>query len=302
MNSALYLKSLAALICIASLAGAVFADEPEHAAMDAMGISEMHDHGAMEHTPAPQDQLIFTPNAKLTPGKSQQFTLQVRSAKGKPVERFAVVHEKLMHLIVVSNDLSYFSHIHPTYQGKGIFKVTTSLPSAGRYTAFADYTPQKGSKQIKATALLVGTSTANAVAPKPDTTLSKSLAGLKVDLLLDPKTVKPGQETPITFSIKDADGQPIQNLQPYLGAMGHLVIIQYSPKLEAASYLHAHPREHGGAMVSMGAMHGMKMSDKPDKPGQVTFDTAFPEPGIYRLWGQFQRKGKVFTADFTIAI
>jgi hypothetical protein len=188
----------------------------------------------------------------------------------------------------------------------------------GQYTAFADYVPKGAQQQVSTQTLSAGKDKAAASATPltPDSTLSKSVGDLKVSLLLDPKMIKPGQETTVTLDIKDAAGKPVTDLQPYLGAMGHLVVIKQSPVLTAANYLHAHPKEMAG-VSNMSAMPDNKSSMAMEKsmdmdhskeskatstPGQVTFETTFPKSGVYKLWGQFQRNGKVITADFTVSI
>src|SRR5450755_1541817 len=42
---------------------------------------------------------------------------------GKPVEHFQLVHEKLFHLFVVSQDLSWFEHAHPAAEPGGVFRI-----------------------------------------------------------------------------------------------------------------------------------------------------------------------------------
>lgn len=266
------------------------------------------------------NQVTITP-ATLVAGKSQDLSVQVRSAEGKAIEKFDIQHEKLMHLIIVRNDLSYFTHVHAESIKKGKLQFTANLPADGQYTAFADYVPKGSTQQVNTQTLNVGTAkeTASTTSLTPDNTLSKSVGDLKVSLLADPKTIKPGQETAITLDIKDAAGKPVTDLQPYLGAMGHLIIIKQSSVLAPANYLHAHPKDHEGmdGMSNKSAMRSEKssmamehsMDKEPSKqskatatPGQVAFETAFPESGVYKLWGQFQRNGKVITADFTVSI
>lgn len=253
--------------------------------------------------------------AQLKPGKPQAMLIFVRDGRGRPDERFALQHEKLMHLIVVSDDLTFFDHLHPQYVGGGRFRVTANLPASGSYTAFADYLPQGGSPQVSALHLQAGSGSTASVPLTPDSPLSKRAGDLTVTLKLDSGSIAPGRQTPLTFFIKDGNGNPVTDLQPYLGAMGHLVVIRQSPVLTAADYLHAHPEDQGGhsmgAMAEMHHTHGerqqmagmdqMAASQKAE-PGSVSFKTVFPGPGTYRLWAQFQRNGKIITADYTIAV
>jgi hypothetical protein len=75
---------------------------------------------------------------------------------------------------------------------------------------------------------------------------------------------------PITIRIKDP-----ANLEPYLGALGHLILIHS----DAVTFVHCHPDDRG---VS---------------PGTLVFQARFPKPGVYRAWLQFQRAGRVFTSE-----
>ncbi len=86
--------------------------------------------------------------------------------------------------------------------------------------------------------------------------------------------------TAMTFAVT-RNQNSVADLQPYLGAMGHLVIV----KDDVKTYLHAHPEEHAGA----GA-------------GVVSFMTTFPSPGTYKAWAQFQRGGKPIIADFVLRV
>jgi hypothetical protein len=281
--------------------------------MDSMHRSDSHsNHNESKDKKAKSNQVTITPSTNLVAGKPQVLTVQVRSAEGEAIKQFDIQHEKLMHLILVRNDLSYFTHLHAESISKGKLQFTANLPVDGQYTAFADYVPKEAEQQVSTQTLNVGKKVAANTKPlTPDTSLSKSVDDLNVSLLIDPKMIKPGQETAVTLDIKDATGKPVTDLQPYLGAMGHLVIIKQSPTLTAANYLHAHPKEMAG-MSNKSEMHGEQSSmamehakqskEATSTPGQVAFETAFPESGVYKLWGQFQRNGKVITADFTVAI
>jgi hypothetical protein len=82
----------------------------------------------------------------------------------------------------------------------------------------------------------------------------------------------------VSFLLQQDDQQPVQDLEPYLGAMGHLVVVSANGK----DYVHAHPLTESSA------------------DGKVEFNVHFPRPGIYKLWGQFQRSGRVYTVPTVI--
>ncbi|HEY9800755.1 MAG TPA: hypothetical protein V6D25_10375 [Leptolyngbyaceae cyanobacterium] len=218
----------------------------------------------------------------ITPNNNISLLIDVQDLEGKAITKFDAFQEKLMHLIIVSDDLQFFSHLHPTYKDNGQFKVEASFPQAGGYTFFSDYKPAGQAEQISVLKTQVpGISIA---APEIDIKRSKTFNDTQVNLVLSEITVKAGQEVTLMFKLQDAASNlPLTDLQPYLGEKGHLVILRQSRSLTAADYIHAHALNN-------------------TLTGQVHFMTSFPQPGKYKLWGQFNRNGKIVTADFWINV
>ncbi|HIK07392.1 MAG TPA: hypothetical protein IGS40_22325 [Trichormus sp. M33_DOE_039] len=218
----------------------------------------------------------------ITPNKNISLLIDVQDIEGKAIAKFDTFQEKLMHLIIVSDDLQFFSHLHPIYKNNGQFKVEASFPQAGGYTFFSDYKPTGQTEQISVLKTQVpGISIA---APEIDIKRSKTFNDTQVNLALSEQTVKAGKEVTLMFKLQDAaNNQPLTDLQPYLGEKGHLVILRQSTSLTAADYIHAHA-----------------LNNAPT--GQVHFMTSFSQAGKYKLWGQFNRNGKIITADFWINV
>ncbi|MCU0533035.1 MAG: hypothetical protein MUD14_03945 [Hydrococcus sp. Prado102] len=121
-------------------------------------------------------------------------------------------------------------------------------------------------------------------APKIDLNNTKTVGDTTVNLTLSQPKLKVGQEVMLTFDLKQAANErPITDLQLYLGEKGHLVILKQSSPLTEADYIHA---------------HAMKDPSKE----KVQFMTSFPQPGKYKLWGQFNRNGKIVVADFWVNV
>ncbi|MEO5930169.1 MAG: hypothetical protein ABIR47_09565, partial [Candidatus Kapaibacterium sp.] len=200
----------------------------------------------------------------MTAGAPTLLTLTISDAKtGRPIEQFDFAHQMLMHLILVSTDLKWFNHIHPEYKGSGVFTVTTILPHAGYYALYADYTPHGRSQEVAQSEIESSTTAklrkALILEPPPDTAgadgwmlksvtsapegMPGSPGGSRYTVAMMPMPEKPvaGKDMMLHFQVRDAHGKPVTDLDPYLGAMGHAVILSSDTKL----YLHAHPMESG---------------------------------------------------------
>ena len=216
------------------------------------------------------------------PGESFTIDIHIQDDKGRKVADFDVFQEKLMHLILVSDDLGFFSHLHPVHQGSGHFQMTAILPSAGTYTLFSDYKPAGDREQISVLKLRMNG--AEKTAGVTDMKSSEKIVqDIQVRMSFSPKTVKTNEDAIVTFDLKQLDGKPVTGLGPYLGEKGHLVVIRKSAPLIDKDYIHAHAVKEGEA-------------------SEIKFTARFPDEGLYKLWCQFNNKGRILTADFWINI
>ncbi|MEA5594091.1 hypothetical protein [Rivularia sp. UHCC 0363] len=208
--------------------------------------------------------------------------IDIKDRQGKSIANFDKFQEKLMHLIVVSDDFESFNHIHPTYKGNGRFEVQADFPKPGGYTLFSDYKVAGKAEQVST--LTVQVPGTNPSKPKIDLATNKTFGNTKANLKLSQPNIKAGQEVHLIFNLLDANSnQPPNDLQNYLGEKGHLVILKQSAPLTEANYIHAHA-----------------LRDTP--PGEIHFITSFPQPGKYKMWGQFNRNGKIVTADYWVDV
>jgi hypothetical protein len=205
-------------------------------------------------------------------GATQTWRFALTDCKGKPVTRFEPENGKLLHLIVVRSDLTAYQHLHPRLHRDGTWSVALATPQAGRYRAIADFVVD-GRKYVVGTTLAVPG--AAPLRPLPAPRLHAGADGYDVELQR-PARLDAGAEAQLTFRITRG-GRPVRDLQPYLGAYGHLVAL-HAPDL---AYSHVHPN---------GTDRGQ---------GAITFDTDLHARGTYRLFLQFRTGGRVHTAAFT---
>jgi hypothetical protein len=262
----------------------------DHAAMAMPTASSSAGHG--EHATAQEQAKDDTPGglqvsengytfnpltATIKPDEPSDFRFTVTGADGKPVTDYQVEHDKKLHLIVVSRDLRTFRHVHPEMAPDGVWSVKLTLPTAGPYRAFADFAPTGGS------ALTLGADLSVAGGYQPEA-LAKESRTATVDgyeVTLD-GALTPGQSSKLTLKVSK-DGKPVTDLQPYLGAYGHLVAL----RARDLAYLHVHPDGEPG--------------DGKTRPGpEITFYAEVPSTGDYRLFLDFQHGDEVRTADFTL--
>jgi hypothetical protein len=171
-----------------------------------------------------------------------------------------------MHLIVVRRDLTGFQHLHPTENADGTWSLGVTLPEAGAYRVFADFSVA-GKPYTLADDLAVDGSLRSHELPAPAGAVE--VDGLRV--VLAEGATKAGAESALSFTVTRA-GKPVA-LADYLGAKGHLVALRQGD----LAFLHVHPDEH-----------------------RLKFMAAFPTAGTYRLFLQFKTTdGRLHTAAFT---
>ncbi len=221
--------------------------------------------------------------AALRPGQKARVRFAVREPRTQALVRdFELVHERLFHLFVVSRDLNHFEHIHPELRPDGSLDVDLQVPRPGVYQMIADFLPIGGAPQLVQKSFV----TAGYDGPlhevptlTPDTS-DKIVKGTRVKAIV-PEPVA-GREQLITFEFEDAStGAPITDLEPYLGA-GHLLLAS----ADLAIVAHSHP------VAELSTTRG----------SDVVFQVLFPRAGTYRFWVQFQRRGQVMTASFTVPV
>ncbi|MCQ4119647.1 hypothetical protein [Rhodococcus tibetensis] len=213
-----------------------------------------------------------------TTGAEVPLRFRILDHTGTPVTRYVDQHEKQLHLIAVRRDLTGYQHVHPTLDESGTWSVPLDLAGAGDYRVFADFMPAGGDALTLGTDLRVaGTYDPQ---PLPPTQPSTTVDGYTVTLA---GALEPGQTSTLTLTVS-RDGSPVTDLQPYLGAYGHLVALRTTD----LGYLHVHPEGHPGDGAT------------PAGPG-IDFTVTAPGSGEYRLFLDFQHAGIVHTAEFTVS-
>jgi hypothetical protein len=209
-------------------------------------------------------------------GKQVPLRFRITDATGAAVTRYVDNHERQLHLIVVRRDMAGYQHVHPVMGSDGTWGIPVDL-SAGDYRVFADFIPSGGDPLTLGADLHV----AGRYDPRPlpVAATTADIDGYTVTLTGNPKANDPST---LTFSVT-RNGKPVNDLQPYLGAYGHLVALRTSD----LGYLHVHPMDEPNDGTQAGP--------------EIAFATTIPSGGDYRLFLDFKHENVVRTAEFTLS-
>ena len=211
-----------------------------------------------------------------TPGRDVPLSFLIEGPDGRPVAAYDVEHGKQLHLIAVRRDFTGFQHVHPELGADGTWSTDLDL-TPGEWRLFADFNPTGGVGLTLGSDLSVP---GDYRPERPSGTVRTALVdGYTVTLAGD---LTPGADSELTLSVA-RDDRPVTDLQPYLGAYGHLVALREGD----LAYLHVHPDGVPG--------------DGSTEPGpEVVFEAAVPSGGDYRLFFDFRHSGVVRTAEFAL--
>ena len=218
-------------------------------------------------------------------GKPVRLRLTIRDREtNAAVTALETIHDRLLHLFIVSHDLSFFDHVHPESANEGAFEIAVTLPKAGAYRLVADVLPTGAAPQTLQHTIVTAGSAAPLI-PTPAEPKAEVLEAVRdgVRARLVPAGARAGGDAHLTLEVTDArTGAPVIDLEPYLGAWGHMLLAHTS----LGDIAHSHPYLE---------------ETTPGGP-TVTFQTLFARAGWYRVWTQVQRGGRVLTFGFTLRV
>jgi hypothetical protein len=209
-------------------------------------------------------------------GTNRQVSFVVTGPDGKPVTTYQREHDKDLHFIAVRRDFTGFQHVHPTLGPDGTWLTDLDL-TPGQWRTFADFTPAGGDPLTLGADLSVPGDYAPAepAVEKRTATVDGYTVTLAGDLVA-------GEHSSLTLRVTKG-GEPVTDLQPYLGAYGHLVTLRSGD----LAYLHVHPGGEPG-------------DGKTDPGPDISFCAGVPSAGAYHLYLDFKHDGVVRTAQFRL--
>jgi Cu+-exporting ATPase len=236
-------------------------------------------------------QARFDLPADVRPGKPARLVVALADARtGRPIEDLTRSHEAWMHLIATRADLGTFAHVHPQPTGRpGELAVELTFPTAGQYVVNAEFRRQGQLGDVHVRQVLTVAGAAPAPVTLAEGPRSTVIDGVRVQL---DGAAEAGQVSDLHYTLTDAaTGRPVTNLQPYLAAAGHIVVM----RADGATFAHEHAEVTDADGRPVFALPGTTFGP------QLDVHAEFPTAGLYRLWAQFRlADGDLITIPFTV--
>ena len=250
--------------------------------------------------------------------KNSKLEFEFRdSVTGEIAHHFHVMHTKPMHLIVVSEDLSHFAHVHPKekpHSAKAFylnansqtndpdnFALPTLLPSGGKYFLFAEVMPMGYGMLNFPYDLNVNGPTRKAEIPSIDKPDADGKIWKYFDDYLIKLEILPMEHCQVIIprlhfeilSKQNGVFEQVKDLDPWLESFGHAILIGREGKTAAEkAILHLHAvwplptgdpsKDERGPRIELAThSHGQSM-----------------QSDSYRAWIQLKHQGKVHTFSF----
>lgn len=240
--------------------------------------------------------------SSIDPKKPVTLRYKIKNDKGETLKNYEIVHEKIMHFITIRKDLAYFQHLHPEFNEEtGEFTVVLTFPENGPYRIFPDFTPGDDNPQKLPVTVYQDIDVGNsskyyAQSVVPDSEQAKTHGDYKITTNF-PKDTKKQQEITYSLSITK-NGKPVTNLENYLGALGHSVIL----KEGTLDFIHTHAQDTTQQGHGTVRQHGGSQTNTGNKGPKIEFAATFPESGVYKIFTQFQHEGEVQTAGYIVKV
>ncbi len=239
---------------------------------------------------------VSTDPAMPKPDEMTKITIALKDDGGAPLQDLEVDHERLVHVIIVSEDLATFMHIHPEdfepitdeMRAKGEFSVQVKFQNSGTYYIASGFS-HKGHAGVVRNTIIVHGDRQEPVVIIKNTMREERFDDFMVSLKTNPEQIQSGVPAHLEYTMTDDAGNPVGDMVKYLGAPMHLALWSY----DLGYFLHTHGEVPGyGHDVPAGASFG------------PTIDThvTFPYPGLYRAFAQFSRDGNDYTTTFDISV
>ena len=285
--------------------------------------------------------MLHTEPQTIQAGTPVTLTFHLTDAKGEPVTDLMVHHDRVLHVLVVSENLQIIGHIHPEdfesrdimMELEGMYTVHFTFPAAGKYILAVDvmtadaefakylYVDVAGAEKLVDAAqdfrrekVVLGYTDEGGDRYTKAVSLTDGKGTSVYHTSIEaPERIKAGEMVHITYHFSQ-DGQPLTDLVPFLDAPMHFAIV--STRLDGVVHTHGTVpgTEDAGKTMKKDPHAGHKMKKAPTTGHQhqgitpekfgptVMLMTTFPEAGVYQIFGQLKHADQILWPSFMVKV
>jgi hypothetical protein len=227
------------------------------------------------------EQLVWTKVFEPRVGENTlSFFLRSETATTLSTDDLSLIQEKKIHAFLVREDLSGFQHLYPEATREG-WTLRARFREGGAYHLYLVYQPIGERHATLHTAFIVPGLGMTKVLPSMSTSSTVIVDGVTARIAFLPPVITTGTSTKLTFTLEQR-GQVVQEIGPLLGAFGHVTILQQG-----------RPDRY---------IRTQALTDRQPEDGRLSFETIFPERGIYMAYAEFNIAGALKTFPFVIEV
>jgi len=264
-----------------------------------------HQHENMQYMPSMSEEetvaSIKTEPEHITAGTPATIVSSIKDRQERPITDLTVHHDRLVHVVIASQDFSVFAHIHPEDFGSvtsemkktAQYPVKYTFPKAGRYIVGIDYAVKERPVSKHFSVHVAGGPEMGS--PKKDMEREKRFGDLDVRFSPVQEHITAGKEVKLSYLFRK-NGKAVTDLEPYLSAPMHLAIISG----DLTRFMHTHGEIPGEA--PMGHAEHMHMTVPKQFGPQIDVHVVFPAKGLYQIFGQVGYQGKVILTSFMVEV
>ncbi|MEW6602858.1 MAG: hypothetical protein AB1499_17935 [Nitrospirota bacterium] len=245
---------------------------------------------------------LLSEPVKLIAGGPAVLTFNIKDDRGGPAKDISISHDRILHVIIISEDMRVFAHIHPEDFGNitpeiidsAQFIVRYNFPSAGRYLIAAD--ASVNNTHVSGHFMVEVTGSPVMGALRRDLAKEKKFGDYDVKLTSTPERIAAKKETVLRYEIRE-NGGPVTELESYLSAPMHVAVVLN----DMSDFIHAHgtvPSDHAGHHP-VGHIH----ASSGDRFGPVIeANVVFPVKGTYSIFSEVKHRGRVLLMNFMVEV
>ncbi|MBI2591443.1 MAG: hypothetical protein HYW34_02090 [Candidatus Brennerbacteria bacterium] len=248
----------------------------------------------------------------------QTITIALKDEAGQPLTNLETGHSRLLHAVIISEDLKTFAHIHPedfnviTLQNlaKAEFEIKYNFPKPMRYLMAVDFRHQ--GHDISKKFIISAAGDKEKILIEKNLELNKKINDYSITLETDPTQPLSNEETHLLYRI-EKNYRPVKDLEFYLDAPAHLSIVS----ADLSTFIHTHgeiPKKQTASVnfnpyifyPTPALAHGLEENETiaPEQKfgPDIAAHVIFPYPGLYKIFAEFNHQDKIILTDFMVEI